>query len=126
MEQWRSALEHPIAKKGYALDIGALRSCEACLLVLPAGRSASFELGYAMGQEKNGYVLALDSMEPELMFQEARILTTMGDFFDAFGEPKEAEEAEDLVDVVEACRARERQQNEPSTTDELKRKLGLD
>jgi nucleoside 2-deoxyribosyltransferase len=87
-EHYRLALQSPIAKAGYALDIGALRECEACVLVLPAGRSASWEFGYAMGQGKKGYVVQFQRQEPELMFREATILANMNELFDTFGEPK--------------------------------------
>lgn len=85
--EYRAALQHPIAQAGYALDINALRDCEACVLVLPSGRSASWEFGYAMGQGKRGAVVQLDGVEPELMYREAEIITTMDELFDAFGEP---------------------------------------
>lgn len=78
-EQYRAALQHPIAKDGYALDIGALRRCDACVLVLPSGRSASWEFGYAMGQGKPGAVLQIDAVEPELMYREAAIVTSMAE-----------------------------------------------
>jgi len=86
-EEYREALKHTVAEKGYALDIGALRDCEAVVYVLPCGRSASWEFGYAMGQGKKGYVVMLDQHEPELMFREATIITSMDELFDAFGEP---------------------------------------
>jgi nucleoside 2-deoxyribosyltransferase len=86
-EQYREALQHPVAISGYKSDMEAVRSCDACVLVLPAGRSASWEFGYAMGQGKRGYVIQLEPQEPELMFREAEILTTMDDVFNAFGEP---------------------------------------
>lgn len=82
--EYRAALQHPIAKRGYGFDIGALKSCDACVLVLPSGRSASWEFGYAMGQGKRGYVLQIDKVEPELMYREADILTSMADLHDAF------------------------------------------
>ena len=88
-EQYREALKHPIAERGYAFDINALRACDACVLVLPSGRSASWEFGYAMGQGKRGAVVMLDHAEPELMYREAKILTSMNDLFDMFGEPVE-------------------------------------
>lgn len=82
--QWRDALKHPIAERGYESDITALRACDAVVFVLPCGRSASWEFGYAMGQGKKGYVVALDKTEPELMFREATIITSMDELFDAF------------------------------------------
>jgi hypothetical protein len=85
--QYREALKHPIAARGYGFDIEALKACEACVLVLPSGRSASWEFGYAMGQGKRGAVVMFDRFEPELMYREAEIISTMGELFDAFGEP---------------------------------------
>ena len=86
-EQYREALQHPVAERGYGHDIRALRAADACVLVLPSGRSASWEFGYAMGQGKQGYVVMLDSHEPELMYREATILTSMDELFDAFASP---------------------------------------
>ena len=86
-EQYRDALQHPIAKEGYAHDINALRYCDACVLVLPSGRSASWEFGYAMSAGKPGYVVMLDKAEPELMYSEAKIIASMDELFDAFAPP---------------------------------------
>jgi nucleoside 2-deoxyribosyltransferase len=83
--QYRQALQHPIAKAGYALDIGALRWCDACVLVLPSGRSASWELGYAMGAGKRGFVVQLGEIEPELMYSDAEIITSMDELRTTFG-----------------------------------------
>ena len=51
--EYRKALEHPIAKEGFALDMGALKESECCVLVLPSGRSASFEFGYCSTGQSN-------------------------------------------------------------------------
>lgn len=74
--QYREALQHPVAKRGYAYDIEALRGCEVCVLVLPSGRSANWEFGYAMGQGKRGVVVQFEALDPELMYREAEIVTT--------------------------------------------------
>jgi len=84
VETWRKMLAHPVAEAGYASDIAALRDCDAVVYVLPCGRSASWEFGYAMGQGKKGYVVAFGETEPELMFREATILATMDELFDVF------------------------------------------
>lgn len=67
--RFREGLQHPIAQRGFAYDMNALRSCDACVLVLPCGRSAHLELGWATGAGKRSLVL-LDSpvSEPELMY----------------------------------------------------------
>lgn len=83
--QYREALHHPVAARGYGYDIGALNACDAVVYVLPCGRSASWEFGYAMGQGKPGYVVAFEPTEPELMFRGASILTCPEDLFDVFG-----------------------------------------
>lgn len=60
---------HPIAASGFAHDKNALDWCDTCILVLPCGRSAHLELGYAAGQGKDTYVLLHeDKFEPELMY----------------------------------------------------------
>lgn len=82
--QYRDMLAHPRAAEGYESDISHVRWCDAVVYVLPAGRSASFEFGYAMGQGKRGYVVAFDPIEPDLMFREATIIGSMNELFDAF------------------------------------------
>lgn len=64
--QYSQALKHPIAKRGFALDMNALKACDACVYVLPCGRSASLELGYAVGAGKYTAAILADG-EPELM-----------------------------------------------------------
>lgn len=90
--QYRDALQHPIAVEGHGHDMRALEASTACVLVLPSGRSASWEFGYAMGQGKRAAVVMFEACEPELMYRGAEILTSMGDLFDAFGEPVESRE----------------------------------
>lgn len=85
---YRQALQHPIAQTGFKFDIDALNACEACLLVLPSGRSASFEYGYAVAQGKQCAVLMLDAYEPELMYSGTDILVSMDELFDWAGVPK--------------------------------------
>lgn len=74
-EQFRDGLSHPIAERGFALDMGALRSCDACVLVLPCGRSAHLELGWAAGAGRPTIVLLDDPLsEPELMYKMCAVL----------------------------------------------------
>lgn len=49
---YREALKHPIAEHGFKLDMDALRSCDACVLVHPCGNSSHLELGWAAGAGK--------------------------------------------------------------------------
>jgi len=60
---------HPIAASGFKLDKDALNWCDTCVLVLPCGRSAHLEAGYACGQGKDVvFMLNEDQFEPELMY----------------------------------------------------------
>lgn len=65
-EKYRQALDHPIAKAGFASDFNAMKWADTFVLVLPCGRSAHLELGWACGQGKQTLIL-LDKVEPELM-----------------------------------------------------------
>lgn len=84
---YRAGLQHPVARQGYHYDITALRECDTCVLVLPSGRSASWEFGYAMGAGKRGFVVIFEPCEPELMYREAIVLTSMDELIEAFVEP---------------------------------------
>lgn len=68
-ERFRECLDHPVAQAGFANDMDALRSCDACVLVLPCGRSAHLELGWAAGAGKRTVVLFTGPDEPELMYR---------------------------------------------------------
>lgn len=85
-ERLREVLRHQVARDGYACDIGALRACDACVLVLPCGRSAHWELGWAMGAGKRGYVVMLGPDEPELMYSEATIVASFAELVEAFAQ----------------------------------------
>ena len=51
-EAYRKALADPRAAEGFTLDMDALKACDTLVLVLPCGRSAHLELGYAIGAGK--------------------------------------------------------------------------
>jgi nucleoside 2-deoxyribosyltransferase len=68
-EEFRDNLEDPIAARGFNRDMDALANSEALLLVLPCGRSAHLELGYAIGARKPTVLLLADGQEPELMYK---------------------------------------------------------
>jgi hypothetical protein len=67
-ETLRAALRHPVAVAGFASDMDALRACDVCVLVLPCGRSAHLELGWAVAAGKITSVLMVGPDEPELMY----------------------------------------------------------
>lgn len=50
-----------------ASDMNAMKWADTFVLVLPCGRSAHLELGWACGQGKQTLILTRDGEEPELM-----------------------------------------------------------
>ena len=68
---FRTALGVGVACRGFGLDMAALALCDACVAVLPCGRSAHLELGYAIGAGKRTAVYVPEGVnfEPELMYK---------------------------------------------------------
>lgn len=66
-DEYRNALDHPVAKAGFASDFDAMKWADTFVLVLPCGRSAHLELGWAAGAGKQTIILTRDGEEPELM-----------------------------------------------------------
>lgn len=69
--------DHPAARRGFELDMNALDACDACVLLMPCGRSAHLELGYAVGMGKRTMVLL------ERGIQEADLMWKMADWIEA-------------------------------------------
>ena len=66
---YREALKHPIAQAGFVSDFDAMKWADTFVLLLPCGRSAHLEAGWATGQGKpTCIVLHEDKFEPELMY----------------------------------------------------------
>ena len=108
-ERFREALKHPAAVRGFTLDERAVRESDATLLVLPCGRSAHIELGFAVGRGQRTAVFMPEPSEPELMYRWCSVLvswdelTRWGEAL-ALGVERRAVEAalrEDTVDDVE-------------------------
>lgn len=110
-EEFRAALDHPLAREGFRLDMDALRTCDACVLLLPCGRSAHLELGWAAGAGKITAALMLGPTEPELMYAMLGAVCTSVPELVAFlnlpcggclaGHPFKAETGADRYHVVE-------------------------
>jgi len=64
--QYRDCLSHPLAVNGFKTDYDAMNWADTFVGVMPFGRSASFEMGWAAGQGKRTILLLHDG-EPELM-----------------------------------------------------------
>lgn len=68
-EQYREHLKNnTLAVKQLKSDIEAMKSCDACVLVLPCGRSAHTEAGWFAGAGKRVVVYIPCKQEPELMY----------------------------------------------------------
>lgn len=64
----RATLAHEEADRGFDSDMAALSWCDALVLVLPCGRSAHLEAGWAAGMGKDTIGL-LSHGEPDLMWK---------------------------------------------------------
>ena len=74
--QFTQALSHPVAEAGYAFDKEALDWCDCCVCLLPSGKSAHLEAGYAIGQGKpTGFLLWGQETVPELMYKLGQLIT---------------------------------------------------
>ena len=82
--EYQANLTHPLAEQQFKNDIEAMTACDACVLVLPCGRSAHTEAGWFAGQGKKVYAFIPDkdsfencgsnnrapvAIEPELMYK---------------------------------------------------------
>lgn len=76
--EYTTALKSPIAVDGFNKDFTAMQGSEACVLVLPCGRSAHLEAGWFVGQpRKKLYIYKPEpiAVEPELMYKMADGIT---------------------------------------------------
>lgn len=62
-------LDHPVAEKGFGADLRAMEWADACVLVLPCGRSAHTEAGWFAGRGLKTIVYIPEKQEPELMYK---------------------------------------------------------
>lgn len=70
-DAYLTAIEHPVAVDGFDKDFAAMEAADAFVLVLPCGRSAHLELGWAVGAGKRTAILLDDPVTPELMYRMA-------------------------------------------------------
>lgn len=71
-----SMVNHPRAIQGYASDFAAMERADTFVMVLPCGKSAHLELGWAVGAGKLTAILLEDPVEPELMYRMVDYLAT--------------------------------------------------
>lgn len=76
VEDYLAGLEHPRAVEGFDSDFAAMEKADTFVLVLPCGRSAHLELGWAVGAGKRTAIL-LDGPDvtPELMYKMVDLVT---------------------------------------------------
>jgi len=67
--EYLTALDHPRSVAGYESDFDAMERADLFVLVLPCGRSAHLELGWAVGAGKRTAILLEDPCTPELMYR---------------------------------------------------------
>ena len=68
-QEYRQRLSHPLAEHQFANDIRAMEGCDACVLLLPCGRSAHTEAGWFAGRGKKVFLYIPEKQEPELMYK---------------------------------------------------------
>ena len=69
VRQYLDSLSHPWAEYGFKRDYDAMKEADACVLVLPCGRSAHSEAGWMAGAGKKVIVYIPEKQEPELMYK---------------------------------------------------------
>ena len=69
VDRYLEMIDHPVARSGFHSDFDAMHKATAFVLVLPCGRSAHLELGWAAGAGKPTAILLEDPAEPELMYR---------------------------------------------------------
>lgn len=72
--EYFDSLKHPLAVDGYAKDFAAMQKADTFVLVLPCGRSAHLELGWAVGTGKRTAIFLDGRPEPELMYKMADLV----------------------------------------------------
>ena len=55
--QFVQALSHPLSKKAFSADFRGMQWADACVLIMPCGKSAHIEAGYMKGKGKPLYIL---------------------------------------------------------------------
>jgi len=67
--EYLAAMDHDRSIDGFGRDWAAMRRADAFVLVLPCGRSAHLELGWAVGAGVPTAIILDDPVTPELMYR---------------------------------------------------------
>lgn len=69
-DDYLKMIEHPRAIEGHAADVAAMERADCFVMVLPCGKSAHLEFGWAIkAAGVRTAILLEDPMEPELMYR---------------------------------------------------------
>lgn len=74
-EQYVAAVDHQDASIGFDRDFAGMVDADACVLVLPCGRSAHLEAGWFVGAGRPVVIYIPERIEPELMYRMADAIT---------------------------------------------------
>lgn len=69
VDEYLRMVSHPRAVEGFRSDFEAMLAADVFVMVLPCGKSAHLELGWAAGAGKRTAILLEDPVEPELMYR---------------------------------------------------------
>lgn len=69
VDEYLRMVNHPRAVEGFESDYAAMNYADTFVMVLPCGKSAHLELGWAVGAHKRTIILLEDPVEPELMYR---------------------------------------------------------
>lgn len=76
VSQFKAALDHPFSDRGFGFGFEAMKWADTFVLLLPSGRSAHIEAGWAMGARIPTFILMPEGEEPELMYRMASGIAT--------------------------------------------------
>ena len=69
VDEYLAMVHHPRATEGFNADFAAMQRADTFVMVLPCGKSAHLELGWAVGAGKRTAILLENPVEPELMYR---------------------------------------------------------
>jgi len=75
VDEYLRMVAHPAAVAGFRADFEAMQRADTFVMVLPCGKSAHLELGWAVGAGKRTAILLEDPVEPELMYRMVDYMT---------------------------------------------------
>jgi len=76
VDSYLAHIDDERCERAFSNDMNALMNCDALVLLMPCGRSAHWEAGYAAGANKpTAIFLNPDKFEPDLMHKGANLIT---------------------------------------------------